>query len=104
MSIAIHAGDSLTIRTTVTDNNDVAKDLSSAVITALALKSDGKESQTTLTGTVALVSGGTTGIFDTTFLADLFTYGKWIFQPRVVIGTEEQIVVEKHIDVALSHV
>ena len=110
MSIPIHAGDSLSILVTVTTDGTTAKDITGAAISAQALKSDGKATQTKVTAVTAITDAAA-GKFTATFPEaggspniGSFTFGKWIFQPRVTIGLESQVVVEKHIDVALAHV
>lgn len=103
MSIPIFAGKTLAILVQVKDDTGAVKVITGATITAKALLSDAKGIQTTISATV-VITDGSAGEFTATFAANVFTFGKWIFQADVVIGSEEQVVVEKHIDVALAHV
>ena len=106
MSVTIKEDSTLECQVTVADGDTgSAKDISGATVTANATKQDAAATKTSKSAVVALTNPSA-GIFtatfgDTTFAAGL---GKWIFQARVVLGTESEVVAEGHIQVDAAHV
>ena len=104
MSVTIKVGSTLECLVTVTDDTTgLATDITGATITAKALLSDGKAVQTIKTATIA-ITDATAGKFTATFSLTDFSLGKWIFQARVVLGAESEVVVESHIQIDASHI
>ena len=104
ISVTIKIGSTLECLVTVTDNvTGVATDITGAAITAKALLSDGKATQTVKTAAV-VITDATAGKFTATFALTDFSLGKWLFQARAVIGAESQVVAEEHIQIDASHV
>lgn len=100
-SVTIKEDSTLECEVTVADGDTgSAKDISGATVTANATKQDAAATKVTKSATVALTNP-TDGIFTATFgTADFAAgLGKWIFQARVVLGSESEVVAEGHIQV-----
>lgn len=106
MSVTIKEDSTLECLVTVEDGDTgSAKDITGATVTANATKSEGKETKTSVTATTAITDAAA-GQFTATFGIAAFAagLGKWIFQARVVLGTESEVVVENHIQVDAAHI
>ncbi len=104
-SVTIKEDSTLQCEVTVADGDTgSAKDITGGTVTANATKQDAAATKVTKTATVVLTDP-TAGIFTATFAIAAFAagLGKWIFQARVVLGTESEVVAEGHIQVDAAH-
>ncbi len=106
MSVTIKEDSTLECLVTVDDGDTgSAKVITGATITANATKQNGAATKTSKAATTA-ITDATAGQFTATFGTADFAdgAGKWIFQARVVLGAESEVVVEDHIQVDAANI